>query len=295
MYRLKSVIVGRSVLSACLIFLTLMGSCFAGDFHDDFTVVWSRENVIVDDASRTVKLSMNEVAGASLASSDAFLFGSFSVKLKLIKGDSAGTVCSFYLTSYGSNHDEIDFEFLGNETGQPYVVHTNLFSNGVGGREQRMFLWFDPTESFHTYSVIWNHHQILWTVDDTPIRLHRNMESVDSGSYPHKQPMVVAASIFDASTWATRGGAVPTKWEHSPFVVDYKDFTFQGCKSSDNAMSTCTSNYQSNWWETPQFQTLDTNMTSQLRTIHHNYMVYDYCLDQRRYPIPPKECSYNQV
>lgn len=66
------------------------------------------------------------------------------------------------MSSDGPTHNEFDFEFLGNTTGEPYIVQTNVYVNGVGNREQRLDLWFDPTKEFHTYSILWNQRQVVW-------------------------------------------------------------------------------------------------------------------------------------
>lgn len=58
-------------------------------------------------------------------------------------------------------HDEMDFESLGGMLGQPYILQTNLFANGTSGREERIYLWFDPTTDFQSYSVLWNRQQIV--------------------------------------------------------------------------------------------------------------------------------------
>lgn len=75
--------------------------------------------------------------------------------------DSVLLLINMQMSSEGPTHNEFDFEFLGNTTGEPYTVQTNVYVNGVGNREQRLKLWFDPSKDFHSYSIMWNQRQVV--------------------------------------------------------------------------------------------------------------------------------------
>ncbi|CAN6451019.1 unnamed protein product [Victoria cruziana] len=208
------------------------------------------------------------------------------MQIKLVPGNSAGTVTAYYLSSMGPAHDEIDFEFLGNLSGEPYILHTNVFAQGKGSKEQQFYLWFDPRADFHTYSILWNPLQIVFMVDGTPIRVFHNAESRGI-PYPKNQPMRLYSSLWNADDWATRGGLVKIDWSKAPFMASYRGFSADACVTYAGR-SSCSGGQQKSWWA----QSLDAGARLKLQWARKNYMIYDYCTDYKRFPqgFPP-ECS----
>lgn len=269
-----------------LLFCFVLPAVFGGNFNQDFDITWGDARAKVLNYGQLLTLSLDRTSGSGFRSKNQYMFGKIDMKIKLVPGNSAGTVTTFYLSSVGSYHDEIDFEFLGNLSGQPYTLHTNVFAQGKGDREQQFYLWFDPTKDFHTYSILWNPQSIIFSVDGTPIRQFKNLESRGVG-YPKNQPMWIYGSLWDAEDWATRGGLVKTDWSQAPFMASYASFNALACGSS--TASSC-SNGGNSWFS----QSLDTTGQERMKWVQKNYMIYNYCTDTKRFPqgFPP-ECSVN--
>ncbi|KAG5573894.1 hypothetical protein H5410_063660 [Solanum commersonii] len=263
------------------IFLVFMNSCMfscGGNFIQEFDFNWGGNKVKIFNGGQILSLSMDKLSGSGFQSKKEYLFGRIDMQLKLVTGNSAGTVTSYYLSSKGPTHDEIDFEFLGNVSGEPYILHTNVFSQGKGDKEQQFYLWFDPTKNFHTYSIIWKPQHIIFLVDNTPIRVFKNAESLGV-PFPKNQPMKIYSSLWNADDWATRGGLVKTDWSKAPFTAYYRNFHAQKFNKSQFL--------DAKW----QNQELDANGRRRLRWVQRNYMIYNYCTDYKRFPQGfPLEC-----
>ncbi|KAL9245165.1 hypothetical protein vseg_018845 [Gypsophila vaccaria] len=257
------------------------------EIHKCGNKLWIVEN------GELLTLSLDKSSGSGFQSRNQYLFGKIDMQLKLVPGNSAGTVTTYYLSSQGANHDEIDMEFLGNVTGQPYTLHTNVFSQGKGGREQQFRLWFDPTSDFHTYSILWNPRSIIFSVDGTPIREFKNMASVGV-PYPTNQPMRVYSSLWDAEDWATQGGRVKTDWSKAPFTAAYRSYNAADACVWANGASSCRQGSPTATLATPAWmsQQLDAAGQRRMQWVHRNYMIYNYCTDLKRFPQGfPKECG----
>ncbi|KAI8570080.1 hypothetical protein RHMOL_Rhmol01G0005500 [Rhododendron molle] len=262
----------------------------AGNFYQDMDITWGDGRGKILNNGNLLTLSLDKTSGSGFQSKNQYLFGKIDTQLKLVPGNSAGTVTAYYLSSQGPTHDEIDFEFLGNLSGDPYILHTNVFSQGKGNREQQFYLWFDPTADFHTYSILWNPRSIIFSVDGTPIREFKNAESIGV-PYPKNQPMRIYSSLWNADDWATRGGLVKTDWTKAPFTASYRNFNANACVSS-NGKSSCTSSSKSSASNSWLSQQLDSTGQGRLKWVQKNYMIYNYCTDVKRFPQGfPQECK----
>ncbi|KAK4742800.1 hypothetical protein SAY87_000801 [Trapa incisa] len=270
-------------------FSTSVVEVMAGNFYQEFDITWGDSRAKILDNGQLLTLSLDRASGSGFKSKNQYLYGKIEMQLKLVPGNSAGTVTAYYLSSLGPTHDEIDFEFLGNLSGDPYILHTNVFIQGKGDREQQFYLWFDPTKDFHTYSLLWNPHSIIFSVDGTPIREFKNMET-KGVAFPKSQPMWIYSSLWNADDWATRGGLVKTDWSQAPFTASYRGFSAQACVWSSAGGSSCSSASASrNSWF---YQSLDATGQQRIKWVQKNYMIYNYCTDTKRFPqgLPP-ECS----
>ncbi|KAH7688089.1 Xyloglucan endotransglucosylase/hydrolase protein [Dioscorea alata] len=277
-----------SFLSVILAFAFVATFANASNFYKDFDITWGDGRAKFLNNGEQLTLSLDKSSGSGFQSKNEYLFGKIDMQLKLIPGNSAGTVTAYYLSSQGATHDEIDFEFLGNLSGQPYTLHTNVFTQGKGNREQQFHLWFDPTKDFHTYSVVWNPRHVIFMVDGIPIRDFVNHEA-NGVAFPKNQPMRIYSSLWNADDWATRGGLIKTDWTKAPFVASYRNFNADACVWSSGKSSCSNSKSSSMPWFNQQ---LDSSSQKRLKWVQKNYMIYNYCTDLKRFPQGlPTECS----
>nr|ACK36945.1 xyloglucan endotransglycosylase [Annona cherimola] len=283
--------VALATIPLLLLAATFSIPAYAGSIDQNFEITWGDGRAKILNNGELLTLSLDKASGSGFRSKNEYLFGKIDMQLKLVQGNSAGTVTAYYLSSQGSTWDELDIEFLGNLSGDPYILHTNVFTQGKGNREQQFYLWFDPTADFHTYSILWNPQQIIFSVDHTPIRIFKNLES-KGVPFPKNQPMRIYSSLWNADDWATRGGLVKTDWSQAPFTASYRNFHADACVSS-SGQSSCNSNSRSqdSWFG----QELDSASEGKIRQVQEKYMIYNYCTDSKRFPqgFPP-ECSNTQ-
>lgn len=262
-----------------------------------YTPLFGDTNVQVSEDGNSVKLILDRRSGSGLISQDLYYFGFFSASIKLPEDYTAGIVTAFYTSNgdiFQHNHDELDFEFLGNIRGKEWRVQTNVYGNGSTnfGREERYKLWFDPTEDFHQYSILWTDRHIVFFIDDIPIREVERSEAMGE-QYPLK-PMSVYTTIWDGSEWATAGGRYKVNYKYAPFTMELSNLILEGC-AVDPIEQEQEKEKKIHCVEERKSQTLLLSELSQeqrqaMEWFRGKYIYYSYCDDTARYPSQLAEC-----
>ena len=126
-----------------------------------FNCSFRQSNAVISDGLLTLSLTKTNdgYAGAEYRSMEFFGYGYFSVSMKATK--CPGVISSFF-TYTGRPWDEIDIEFLGDDTTK---VQFNYYTKGKGNHEYIYHLGFDASEGFHEYGFDWQEDSITWYVD----------------------------------------------------------------------------------------------------------------------------------
>ena len=164
---------------------------------DVFNVVWKKHNVHYENGIMRLGITEEKATAwiddaeveydytaGEARTQNYYHYGDYEVSMK--PSANPGTASTFFVCTgpydlkdgVPNAHDEIDIEFLGNDTTH---VQFNFFVNGVGGNEYMYDLGFDASEEFHTYGFRWKENAITWFVDGAPVYKVTTDTSVKAG------------------------------------------------------------------------------------------------------------------
>ncbi|MEO9971981.1 MAG: family 16 glycosylhydrolase [Hyphomonadaceae bacterium] len=133
---------------------------------------WKSDNAIYGADGLSLKLEHapgrpNKYHSGEIQTRQTYGYGRYEVLMRPAKA--TGTVSSFFTYTgpyHGDPHDEVDIEFLGEDTTKIFL---NYFRNGRVGEHQTLDLPFDAAEEFHLYAFEWRPDAITWFVDGQPL------------------------------------------------------------------------------------------------------------------------------
>ncbi|CAA6667036.1 unnamed protein product [Spirodela intermedia] len=265
-------------------------------FSEGYSPLFGEGNLVRSANDRKVRLILDRYTGSGFISSDLYDHGFFSAKIKLPSNYTAGVVVAFYTSNgdiFRRNHDELDFEFLGNPAeaaGGCRRTSTAMAPPTAAARSATTFPSTPPASPPLLHLLVPRHHPFLRGRDADQ---GGAAERRHGGEFPAK-PMALYATIWDGSSWATGGGRYKVDYNSSPFVADFSDLVLSGCKvdpiqmmpSSGSRCAAAEAELLAG-----DFAAVDPQGRRAMARFREKNLIYSFCYDSFRYSAAFPDCE----
>ena len=80
-----------------MVLAMVVATTSASNFYQDFDITWGDHRAKIINGGQLLSLSLDKVSGSGFQSKQEYLFGRIDMQLKLVAGNSAGTVTAYYV------------------------------------------------------------------------------------------------------------------------------------------------------------------------------------------------------